>query len=298
MGVTSLPLAVIRFEFGPYLVLGESAIRWEALGIAFAVLAGILWVALVAGRTPTHEGWIGDDEPEEGTEPEGAWHLRRDDLLFIVLGAVPGAVVLGRAFYGLVHLDYYGELPRALLDPSLGALSLTGAVLGGILTAVYVAALLDVPVGRWLHVAIGPVLLVLSLGKAAQVLGGSGQGAPSDQPWATAYLGPGPWGSLDPATPAHPSQLYEAGATLLVLLLVLLLARFSRLRRGDGRLFVVGIGLWALARAAVAATWRDPAALGPFGVEQLLCLGLAALMLGTVAAAAAMGGRGLRLRRA
>lgn len=298
MGVMSLPLAVIRFEFGPYLVLGEGAIRWEALGIAFAVLAGILWVALVAGRTPTHEGWIGDEEPEEGTELQEAWHLRRDDLLFIVLGAVPGAVVLGRAFYGLVHLDYYGELPRALLDPSLGALSLTGAVLGGVLTAAYVAALLDAPVGRWLHVAIGPVLLVLSLGKAAQVLGGSGQGAPSDQPWATAYLGPGPWGSLDPATPANPSQLYEAGATLLVLLLVLLLARFTTYRRGDGRLFAVGIALWALVRAAVAATWRDPAALGPLGVEQLLCLGLAAIMLGTVAAVTVMGGRGPRLGRA
>jgi len=294
MGVTSLPLAVIRFELSPYLVAGDSAIRWEAVGIALAVLAGVLWVALVAGRTPAHEGWIGDDEPAEETELEGSWHLRRDDLLFIVLGAVPGAVVLGRAFYGLVHPDYYAALPRALLDPSLGALSLTGAVLGGILTAGYVAALLDTPVGRWLHVAAGPVLLVLALGKAAQVLGGSGQGAPSDLPWATAYLGPGPWGSLDPATPAHPSQLYEAGATLLVLAVVLLLGRFTALRRGDGRLFAVGIALWAITRAAVAATWRDPATWGPFGVEQLLCLGLAALSLGAVAAATALGVRGRR----
>jgi len=293
---TSLALAAINFEFSPFLVIGENAIRWEALGITLAVLTGIVWLAVIAGRTPGHEGWIGDGEPEEEAELGEGWHLRRDDLLFIVLGAVPGAVVLGRAFYGLDHLDYYREVPGALIDPSLGGLSLTGAVLGGLLTAAYVAALLDAPVGRWFHPAAGPVLLALALGKAVQALGGSGQGAPSDLPWATAYLGPGPWGSLDPATPAHPSQLYEAGAALLVLVVVILLARFSPLRRADGRLFAAGIALWALVRAAVAATWRDPAVVGPFGMEQLLCLGLAAIMLASLVGATSLGRR-RRLRR-
>lgn len=291
MGLPALPLAVIAFDFSPYLVIGESAIRWEAVGIAIAVLAGIAWLAVLAGRTPGYEGWIGDEEPREEADLEEGWHLRRDDLLFIVLGAVPGAVVLGRAFYGLAHLDYYAADPGALLDPSLGALSLSGAVLGGLLTAVYVAALLDAPVGRWLHIAAGPLLLALALGKAAMVLGGSGQGMPTDLPWATAYLGPGPWGSADPATPAHPSQLYEAGAGLLVLVVVLLLARRGSLRRADWRLLAVAIALWAVARAAVAMTWRDPAVLGPFGAEQLLTLGLAAAMLAWLAGAGVLGRR-------
>jgi prolipoprotein diacylglyceryltransferase len=295
MGLPAAPLAVITFDFSPYLVIGDSAIRWEAIGIAVAILAGIVWLALLAGRTPAHGGWIGDDVSGEVAEPEEGWHLRRDDLLFIVLGAVPGAVVVGRAFYGLAHLDYYQVEPRALLDPSLGGLSLSGAVLGGLLTAAYVAALLDAPVGRWLHIAAGPVLLALALGKAAQALGGSGQGMPSDLPWATAYLGPGPWGSLDPATPAHPSQLYEAGATLIVLVVVILLARFTPLRRADSRLLAAGLALWALARAAVATTWRDPTVLGPFGAEALLTLGLAAVMLAWLVAAAALGRRGRAL---
>jgi len=292
MGLPTLPLAVIAFDFNAYLVVGDSAIRWESVGIALAVLAGISWLAVIAGRTPGYEGWIGGEEPRDDVEHDGeGWHLRRDDLLFIVLGAVPGAVVLGRVFYGIAHLDYYQAEPGTLLDPSLGSLSLSGAVLGGLLTAVYVAALLDAPVGRWLHIAAGPVLLALALGKAAMALGGSGQGMPSDLPWATAYLGAGPWGSVDPATPAHPSQLYEAGATLLVLVIVILIARRSVLRRADGRLFAVAIALWALARAAVATTWRDPAVLGPFGAEQLLTLGLAAIMLAWVFAATVHGRR-------
>jgi prolipoprotein diacylglyceryltransferase len=295
MGLPWLPVAVITLDFSPFLVIGEGAIRWESLGIAVAVLAGIVALALVAGRTPGHEGWIGDGEPAEAVEREEGWHLRRDDLLFIVLGAVPGAVVLGRAFYGLAHLDYYRVDPQTLLDPSLGALSLSGAVLGGILTAVYVAALLDAPVSRWLHAAAGPVLLALALGKVAMALGGAGQGVPSDLPWATAYVGPGPWGSVDPATPAHPAQLYEAGATLAMLAVLPVLARVSSLRRTDGRLLAAAIALWALARVLVAATWRDPAALGSLGAEQALTLALAVLMGGWLALLVVAGRRGRAL---
>jgi len=282
--VTASLLAAIVFDFDPYLRLGERAVRWETLGIAAAVLAGIVVTALIAGRTPGHHQWIGEEElPEE--EYEGPWHLRRDDLLFILLGAVPGAVVLGRLGYGLLHLDYYDTRWRAVLDPGQGSMELTLAVVGGTLTAVYVAALLDAPVGRWLHVAIAPLLLVLGLGKAAQALGGSGQGEAAAAAWATAYAPPGPWGSPGAEIPAHPAQLYEAAMTGAVLLLVVALARLTPLRRADGRLYLVGLGLWALGRGYVASTWRDPDVLGPLNADQLICLVVAAALLGAAVAA-------------
>ena len=264
-------LAALVLDFDPYLRFGDRAVRWETLAVAAAVLVGIIVTALVAGRTPGHDQWIGEEEPPE-EEREGPWHLRRDDLLFILLGAVPGAVVLGRLGYGLLHLDYYGNQWRALLDPAQGSAELTLAVVGGTLTAVYVAALLDAPVGRWLHVAIAPLLIVLGLGKAAQALGGSGQGEAAAAAWATSYAPPGPWGSPGAEIPAHPAQLYEAAMTAAVLLLVVALARLTPLRRGDGRLYAVGVGLWALGRGFVASTWRDPRVLGPLNAEQLICL--------------------------
>jgi len=286
------PLAAIVFDFDPYLRLGERAIRWETLGIAFAVLVGIVVLALVAGRTPAGDAWIGEEEPpaEEREKREGPWHLRRDDLLFIVLGAVPGAVVLGRLGYGLLHVDYYGGQWRALLDPAQGSMELALAVVGGTLTAIYVAALLDAPVERWLHVAIAPLLLVLALGKAAQALGGSGQGAAVDAAWATAYLPPGPWGSIGAEIPAHPAQLYEAVMTLVVLLLVLLLGRLTPLRRADGRLYAVGLGLWAAGRAVVAGSWRDPLVVGSLNAGQLIAVAVAVAAL-VVALAATIASR-------
>jgi hypothetical protein len=68
--------------------------------------------------------------------------------------------------------------------------------------------------------------------------------------------------------------------TGVVLLLVIVLARLTPLRRADGRLYAVGVGLWALGRGVVASTWRDADVLGPLNTEQLICLVVATAMLG------------------
>ena len=276
--MTGAGSAVLVFTFDASLRVGDLAVRWGTLGIAVAVLAGLAWCALIAGRTAAFETWIGD-RPVEANGSGGAWHLRRDDLLFIVLGVLPGAVVFGRLGYGFLHADWYARDWRQLLDPGGGSLELTSAVVGGTLTGIYVAALLDAPVGRWLHVAIRPLLLVLALGKAAEVLGGGGQGmlVLDGGGFATAYAGSGPWGSPGAELPAIPAQVLEAAMATGVLALVGLLGWRSGLRRADERLFAVGLATWALGRAVVASTWRDGAVLGPLNAGQLICLLVAAL---------------------
>jgi prolipoprotein diacylglyceryltransferase len=271
--------AILTFGFDASFQLGAFVVRWQTIGLAVAAFAGIVWTALIAGRTPAFETLIG--EPSEAADHGWTWQMRRDDLLFIILGALPGAVILGRVGYGLLHADWYARDWRQLLDPAGGSLELTGAVVGGTLTGIYVAALLDAAVGRWLHVAIRPLLLALALGKAAEVLGGGGQGALvlDGGSFATAYAGAGPWGSPGAELSAVPSQLLEAGMAAGVLVLVTVLGWRSGLRRADGRLFAVGIAAWALGRAVVATTWRDQAVLGPLKAEQLICLVVSAVAI-------------------
>ena len=249
-----MPTALIAFDFDPLLRLADGAVRWETVAIA-----ATLFVALaVAGGAARAAG------------------LRADDLLFVVLGIVPGAVVGGRLGYVLLHPDFFLAAPSRILDPASGSLELTVAVVGGAVTGSLVAVLLDGRPGPWLHVMTLPTLFALSVGKLATVLGGTGQGLPTSGEPATVYLGPGPWGSLGPAIPAIPSQALEAMAAAVVLGLVLLIGLAAPLRRRDGRLFLIALGLWALARATVAATWRDPVVLGPLRAEQVIDLMVAA----------------------
>ena len=184
-------------------------------------------------------------------------------------------VIGGRLGYLILHQAYYAAAPDRLLDPAIGGLELGLAVVGGCISGAYVASLLGGSAGRWLHLAAAPVLFVLGAGKLTMVLTGAGQGVPSPEPWATAYLGPGPWGSLLPALPSVPSQAIEGVATLAILAVLTVVLIVGAFGRRDGSLFFTAIGLWAVARALVSTTWRDPAVTGDLNAAGLIAIAIA-----------------------
>ena len=138
------------------------------------------------------------------------------------------------------------------------------------MTGSLVALLLDGRPGPWLRIATFPMLFVVGAGKLAMVLGGSGQGLPMSGEPATAYLGAGPWGSLGPAIPSIPSQALEAAGTAIVIVALVVASLVPALRRADGRLFLLALAGWTVARGIVASTWRDPAVAGPLRAEQVI----------------------------
>jgi prolipoprotein diacylglyceryltransferase len=233
-----VPIGVITFEFDPLLRLTDGiVVRWQTAALVVILAIGLI----VAGLSARRNG------------------LRADDLLFIAVATVPGAVIGGRLGYALLHLEYYRVHLEAIADPSQGSLELALGVVGGLLSGAYVAVLLGAPVGRWLRTVTLPLLFVLGAGKLAMLLEGAGQGQPTDLPWATAYLGAGPWASLGPDVPAHPSQAYEGIAILLILALVTVALALGAIEGRDGRLFLGAFGAVSVSRAIVALTWRDPA---------------------------------------
>jgi prolipoprotein diacylglyceryltransferase len=259
-----VPSAVVTFEFDPQVPFAGISVSWEALGTAGAILLALVAAAVLARRTPP--------------DAEGR-RLHMDDLLSLAIAAVPGAIVGGRIGYALIHLDYYSSHAGALLDAGQGSFQLSLAVAGGLLTATYLARVLDAPIGRWAHVAAVPLLLAIEGGKAAMAWGGTGQGTLSSAEWATRYLGDGPWGSLAPELPSQPSQLYEAAVVLGIGAALVAALAAGGFRRRDGRLLLAALGLWLLGRAVVASTWRDPAVLGPFCADQVISIVLVVLVL-------------------
>ncbi len=249
-----MPIAVVFFQFDPFAHLpGDLTVRWAVIALVAVIVASLVLAGILAR----------------------AGGVRPDDVAFVAVGIVPGAVIGGRLGYFLVHSTYYGSAPERLLDPSIGGMDLGLAVVGGLVTGCYVASLLGAPLGRWLHLAAAPVLFALGAGKLTMVLAGAGQGVPSVTDPATAYLGPGPWGSLLPALPSVPSQALEGAATLSILAVLTVALMAGAFRGRDGRAFYVAIGLWAVARALVSTTWRDPVVAGGMNVAGLISVGIA-----------------------
>jgi prolipoprotein diacylglyceryltransferase len=249
----NVPIAVVEFTFDPLVrLLDDLVVRWSTLALAAVIAVTLVILAVIARRD----------------------RLRADDLLFIAVGAVPGAVVLGRVGDVLRRPAAYQASPGALFDPTFGGMDLALAVVGGIATATVVANLLGTPVGAWARAAALPLLVLLGAGKLTMVLSGTGQGLPFGDVWATAYLGPGPWGSLAPDLPSYPSQAME-GVAALAIALVLVTIAWVRDVRGDGRRLLLVVALWTAARAGVSLTWRDPAVLGPLSAGGVIALAVA-----------------------
>ena len=256
----TVQIAVITFEFDPLVALpGDLVVRWQTIALAAVILASLVVVALLAGRRG----------------------LRADDLLSIAVGVVPGAIIGGRLGYLLVRPEAFTAGPLALVDPGVPGLELGLGVVGGIISGAYVASLLGAPLGRWAHVLALPLLVAIGAGKLALILGGTGQGLPFDGQWATAFLGPGPWGSLAPALPSHPSQAYEGIGTLVAALVLGIVVWLGAFGRADGRLLAIAVAAWAFVRAATSLTWRDlpgPAGL-PVAGWLSLAIGVGALVV-------------------
>lgn len=289
-----MPLALITFDFDPLLRLGTLTIRWQTIGVTLALFAALTVAALMAPDVRSQRPFFRRREPDlrplfpdapkvEQTRP--VRRLRLDDMLLILAGIVPGAVLGGRLFHALDFWPYYASQPLKLADPTVGSLSLLGAVLGGILTAAYVARMIEAPVRRWADAAAVPMLIALGLGKLAQLLGGSGQGLPFDGAWAVAFTGAGPWVSANAQVPSHPAQVYEGLWLLAGIPLLLLVAgrRFQPLRVNRlvawadrsahvGALFAGALGWFLLGRLVVGYFWRDEAIVGGLNVEQTLAL--------------------------
>lgn len=254
--------AVIELSFPGVPSIGGVGIRLETVALGAVLLVGLLLAGLIAWRSPAAGG-----------------RLRVGHLLVLAVAAIPGAVAGGRVGYGLLHLDVFGADPGRLLDPGVGGLQLSLAVVGGTLTAALATWVVGAPIGRWLHAAALPLLLAIAGGKLAMALGGEGQGIPFDGSWATAYAGSGPWGSLAPAIPSHPAQLYEAIVAAGVLVVLGGVLAVGAFRRRSGGAFAAAVGLWAIGRAVVATTWRDAAVLGPLLMDQLISILIAAVAL-------------------
>ncbi len=122
-----------HFTFDPLVDLsGDLVVRWRAIALAVVDAA---------------------HGPRPGGRPGPAGDLRADDVGVIAVGIVPGAVIGGRSGTGYSTPIFEASPPARCLDPAVGGMELGLAVVGGILTGVYVASLLGAPIGRWLHVA-------------------------------------------------------------------------------------------------------------------------------------------------
>ena len=167
--------------------------------------------------------------------------------IYLIIAALVGAKLMLVA----VDFDYFRSQPRELLS----LVRAGGVFYGGLLAALAVGLVLvrRYKLDAWTvadltapGIALGHVV-----GRLGCLLAGCCYGRPTDVPWAITFTNPAAATNVGTPlnTPLHPTQLYDAGAELLIMLFLLLTER--RGRPFAGRTFWLYMLLYAISRYVV-----------------------------------------------
>lgn len=167
--------------------------------------------------------------------------------IYLIIAALVGAKLMLVA----VDFNYYLSQPREIMS----LVRAGGVFYGGLIAAVAVALWLVRRYGLSMWntadlfapgIALGHVI-----GRLGCLLAGCCYGRPTDVPWAVTFTDPVAAANVGTplGIPLHPTQLYDAGAELLIM--VLLLATERRGRPFAGRTFWLYVLLYGVSRFVV-----------------------------------------------
>jgi phosphatidylglycerol:prolipoprotein diacylglycerol transferase len=196
--------------------------------------------------------------------------------IYIIISALVGAKLL------LLITDWrtFTSNPSELLTLARSG----GVFYGGLILAVGVALWyirrIGLPLWTTCDVFAPGIALGHIVGRLGCLFAGCCYGKPTSVPWAITFTDP--FAASNVGTPLneslHPTQLYEAGAEALIL--VLLLATESRGKRFPGRTFWLYMLLYAVSRFVIEFYRGDPrGAVGMFSTSQFISLVLAPLSI-------------------
>ena len=209
-----------------------------------------------------------------------AWGLDPSRVLDLGIYIIIAALVGAKLLLLVVDFDQFSNSPADLLSLARSG----GVFYGGLILAVAVAFWYiprhRLPFWTTCDVFAPGIALGHVTGRLGCLAAGCCYGKPADVPWAITFTNALAAANVGTplGIPLHPTQIYEAGAELLIL--VLLLATERRGRPFSGRTFWAYMFLYAVSRYVVEIYRGDPrgAVLG-FSTSQFISLVLGPLSL-------------------
>src|SRR5438067_1830985 len=197
--------------------------------------------------------------------------------IYIIISALVGAKLL------LLITDFqaFRRDPRELLTLARSG----GVFYGGLILAVTVALLyirrVGLPLWTTCDVFAPGIALGHVVGRFGCLFAGCCYGRPTTMPWGITFTDPyaASYVGTPLGIPLHPTQLYEAGAELLILIVLLVTER--RGRYFPGRTFWLYMLLYSISRFVIEFyRGDDRGAVGMFSTSQFISVILAPLALG------------------
>lgn len=174
--------------------------------------------------------------------------------IYLIIAALVGAKLM----LVIVDFDYFRNQPRELFSLVRAGGVFYGGLIGALLAAIVLVRRYRLPLWTTADLIAPGIALGHIIGRLGCLLAGCCYGRPTDLPWGITFTDP--VAAANVGTPLgqalHPTQLYDAGAEALILLL--LLATERRGRPFPGRTFWGYMLLYGVSRFVIELFRGDP----------------------------------------
>lgn len=235
----------IAFEIFGY------SVRWYGVLISLAILLGV-FMALKRGEKKNIIG---------------------DDLLDVLIVAIPCAIIGARMWYVLFSLDYYLQEPSEIIAVWHGGLGIHGGIIGGIIGGYIVCKRKKMPFLTVLDVVAPAFPLGQAIGRWGNFFNQEAYGRETSLPWAITVNDP-----VKGLIQVHPTFFYESMWNLLVFGLILFYEK--KYKKSEGELIAVYAIAYSIGRFFIEGLRTDSLYFMGLRTAQLISMG--AIIIGVL----------------
>lgn len=184
-----------------------------------------------------------------------------DDLIDMLLFAVPLAIVGARLYYIIFYLDFFTKADGSPDWPAMvritdGGLAIYGGVIAAVLTVIVFCKVRKAKIGAYLDIGSFGLLIGQAVGRWGNFMNAEAFGSETALPWR---MGVQIWdelaGKYISYGEVHPTFLYESLWNAVGLILLIVIAK--RWRKYDGQIFTTYVLWYGVGRAWIEGLRTD-----------------------------------------
>mgnify|MGYP001014775957 CR=1 FL=1 len=186
--------------------------------------------------------------------------IGEDNLIDLLLFAIPLSVIGARIHYVIFSWDYYGQHPKEILHFRGGGLAIHGAIIVGVIVAIVFSKKRGLDFWTIADCCAPSLALGQGIGRWGNYINQEAYGGPTNLPW----------GILIDGVRVHPTFLYESIGDILIFFFLIWYRKNKR--EVSGEIFLLYIILYSSIRFFIEGLRTDSLMLGSIRVAQLISI--------------------------
>lgn len=196
---------------------------------------------------------------------DGKYGIKFDNILELLIFAIPISIITARLYYVIFKWDYYGQNILQIFNLKNGGIAIYGALIGGFITCYIYCKVKKIDFLDLLDFIVPSVVIAQSIGRWGNFINVEAYGEHTNMPWRMGIIDNGVYKEV------HPTFLYESIATLIIFII---LSKKSKKRKFKGEILYLYIILYSFIRIFIEGIRIDSLMLYSLRISQILSIAL------------------------